>query len=197
MFVRILMILGLTASFLSCSHDKDIHNATKPGNESWTQDIVSEDNNKNDSPVEVIGTFSNRDSDGEHEWGYEVELWSHEGNLIGLFLGSPGTRLVGDPPTGILKDVMYNFETGNISFRASLPNFDYEFEGVLSDKQLSGRLFDMSGRLQSQRCDEAKKIVLLKSQQLTVEMEGYPSFDKWKERMNELLRRRGMKETVE
>lgn len=86
---------------------------------------------------------------------------------------------------------MYNFETGTVSFRASLPNVDYEFQGTLSKDKLTGRLFDSH----SDR-DEAKEIVLLKSQELTSEMEEYPSLDKWKERMAEFVRRRGIDGTV-
>jgi hypothetical protein len=196
MFVRVLLVLGLTAFFLSCFYDEHTGDAKPSGNESSYQALNSEDNNKNNSPVKVIGTFSNRDGNGEHEWGYEVDLWAHNGDVIGMFTGSAGTRLVGDPPTGILKDVMYNFDTGSISFRATLPNVDYEFEGVLSRKALSGRLFNMSGRLLSQRCDEAEKIVLLKSQELTTEMEEYATLDAWKERMSEIVRFRGVEGTV-
>lgn len=196
MFIRVLLVLGLTAFFLSCFYDEHIGDAKPSGNESSNQALNSGEKNKNDSPVEVIGTFSNRESNGEHEWGYEVDFWSHDGHLIGMFSGSAGTRLVGDPPTGILKDVMYNFDTGSISFRASLPGVDYEFEGVLSEKKLSGRLFNMSGRLQSRRCDEAEKLVLLKSREMTALMDEYPSLDKWKERMAEFVRRRGVGGTI-
>jgi hypothetical protein len=167
-----------------------------PGNESSNQALNSGDNDRFNSPVKVLGTFSNREGNGVHEWGYEVDFWEHNGDLTGMFTGSAGTRLVGDPPAGILKDVMYNFDTEIISFRASLPDVDYEFEGVLSRKALSGRLFNMSGRLLSQRCDEAEKIVLLKSQELTAEMEEYPTLDAWKERMSEIVRFRGVEGTV-
>ncbi|MBK9165758.1 MAG: hypothetical protein IPM21_17975 [Acidobacteria bacterium] len=161
------------------------------------QETRPEVENKTDSPVTAFGVFSNIDGNGVHESGYAVELWSYEGDLVGFLIGSAGTRLVGDPPTGILRDVMYNSDTGLISFRARIGDVDHEFDGNLAEKRLSGRLFDMSGRLQSQRCDEAVKIVLPRSQKQTDELEEYPSYEKWKEDMNEILKFRGFKETAE
>lgn len=153
--------------------------------------IESPDDEKAASPVMVFGTFSNRESNGEHEWGYEVELWSYEGDLVGMFIGSAGTRLVGDPPVGVLKDVMYNSHIGGLSFRTALPNDDYAFEGVLSDKELRGTLFDLRAG-HSQRCDEAEKLVLVRSPEMTAEMEEYPSIGKWKERMSTRVKRTGV-----
>jgi hypothetical protein len=196
MLIRILLIVISTLLFLSCSVDENSVSVGKPDSDrSSNQALAWEDKNTNDLPVEVFGTFSNRDSNGEHEWGYEVDLWSHDGILIGMFTGSAGTRLVGDPPTGILRDVMYNYETGIISFRATLPNNEYVFEGMLSEKRLSGKLFDIRRPL-SELCAEAEKLVLLRSRELTAEMEEYPSLDAWKERMAELVRFRGVEGTV-
>lgn len=192
MFVRTLMIVGLVSLFLGCYEDETSRDGKESAsNPSPTLAAVGKPENRIDSRVEVFGSFSNRESNGEHEWGYEVDLWSHEGTLIGMFTGTSGTRLVGDPPTGILKDLMYNFETGSISFRASLPNVEYEFKGVLSKKELSGKLFDS----RSER-DDAKKITLPKSRELTSGLSEYPSLDKWKESMAEYVRRRGIEETV-
>lgn len=196
MLMRMLLMLISTLFFLSCSVDENSLSVKKSDDDlSSNQTLISEDQNKNNSPVEVFGTFSNRGSNGEHEWGYEVDFWSHDGILIGMFTGSAGTRLVGDPPTGILRDVMYNHETGVISFRATLPNNEYVFEGMLSEKRLSGKLFDIQRSL-SELCAEAEKLVLLRSRVLTAEMEEYPTLDAWKKRMAELVRRRGVEGTV-
>ncbi|MGQ0540941.1 MAG: hypothetical protein ACT4O9_03695 [Blastocatellia bacterium] len=188
MFVRLLAVLGLSISLLCCSDDQHTNAAKMLGNESLNQKIEPDDRKMTESPVTAFGVYSNIDGNGVHESGHAVDLWSHEGDLIGVFVGSDGTRLVGDPPTGILRDVLYNADTGVISFRSRLGDVDYEFNGNLSEKKLSGRLYNMGGRLQSQRCDEAVGIVLIRSQKQTDEMQEYPSLDEWKERMNEILR---------
>ncbi len=197
MLTRVLLLLVSISLFSSCFNDELIHNADNSGSELSNEAANSKNESKNNSPVEVIGAFSNRESNGEHEWGYEVEIWSNEGNLVGMFTGSAGTRLVGDPPTGVLKDVEYNFDTGIISFRATLPDNDHVFEGMLSKKTLSGRLFNISERSLGQRCDEAKKLALLRSQKFSDEMEEFQTLDAWTERINQLLKRRGVKETIQ
>lgn len=189
MFVRIWLIFGLTVFFSSCSNNGHLSNAKTSGNVSSNQAHNSKNRDRLSSPVKAIGIFSNRESNGEHEWGYEVDIWEHNGDLIGMLSGSDSTQLVGDPPTGILKNVMYNHSTGSISFRATLPGVEYKFKGTLSQKKLSGILFDMPYD------DVPEKIVLLKSQKLTAEMNEYPSLKAWQERMDELIEFRGVKRT--
>ncbi len=142
-----------------------------------------------ESAVRVLGAFSNRSGNGEHEWGYHVDIWKHNENLVGMLSGSDGTRLVGDPPTGVLKNIMYDSHTGKISFRATLPGVEYEFKGTLSAKELTGELFNSFG-------ETTENVVLLKLQKWTTEMmDEYPSLDAWEERMDELIEFRGVKRT--
>lgn len=89
MFVRILMILGLASLLFGCYSDEISPDGKESGNDRSSNQIFNAKNeDKTDSSVEVIGSFSNRDGNGTHEWGYEVDLWSHDGNLIGMFTGS-------------------------------------------------------------------------------------------------------------
>jgi hypothetical protein len=52
----------------------------------------------------------------------------------------------------------------------------------------------MSGRLLSQRCDEAEKIVLKRSKELSSEtMDEYASYEDWKVDADRILKFRGPK----
>ena len=73
-----------------------------------------------EAPVTVLGEFSNRKGDGEHAWGYSVDLWKHEGRIIGMICGTQYLMLNGSPPTGLLENVQYDPKTGRMSFSAKL-----------------------------------------------------------------------------
>lgn len=193
MLIRLLLLFGFSLLFLCCTPDRPSSNVGFSRNEALNSRIGLNNSGMSDSPVKAFGVYSNIDGNGVHESGFSVELWRYEGTLIGVLIGSKGTRLVGDPPTGLLRDVMYNFETGVISFRSRIGDVDYEFDGNLSDKRLRGKLFDIGMRLQSQRCDEALEIVLRRLEKDSGEMDDYASFSSWKNDIDEILRFRGSK----
>lgn len=112
--------------------------------------------------VETVGVYSNvRISHGEdpHAYGYDVELYRHDGALFGLFYSSQG--MVGDTPRGRLQEVRYDAASGKLFFRAKLtvgreygkdsgddgrPSRDlFEFDGKLGAKSLSGVVLHRNG----------------------------------------------------
>ena len=156
--------------------------------------------------VIAIGDFSNRKSDGEHEWGYSVELWKQEDKICGLIAGSSHSRLYGDPPTGLLEDVQFDPKTGKMSFRAkltlglwsdrdhrNLPSQDvYEFEGVLTAKKLKGNLLT-SNELCDDKCPRREQIELRRSKDSSFLMDDYQSYSEWKSYADRILNFRGPK----
>lgn len=148
---------------------------------------------KTESPVKVVGDFSNVKGDGEHQWGYSVALWRQEDKILGLFSGSDDLRLIGDPPTGILENVRFDSKTGKLCFLAKLPEQHiYEFEGILTSKELSGKI-KITNELCSDKCPKTQKITLHLSKDMTLTMEEYQSYSEWKAVAEKILELRGPK----
>ena len=82
-----------------------------------------------------VGSFGNvYSSTGEHCSGYSLELWRHNGRIIGLFDRHEG--LCGDPPCEALRDVSYDRGTGRLSFTA----LDEKFTGTLRRDDVVGTI---------------------------------------------------------
>lgn len=138
-------------------------------------------------PLKVVGCFSNVDSNGEHEWGFTLDIWRQGDQIYGLFAGGSTTRLVGDPPTGVLVEQVYDRKTGRFSFKSKFPYNTFSFEGVITETVVTGKLVDLSTN-----ADE--KIVLTRSKSLSEEMMvEYESYEKWKAYADKILKRRGPK----
>lgn len=139
------------------------------------------------SPVKIIGDFTNVQSNGEHQWGYSVELWRHNSKVYGLFSGSSDSMIVGDPPTGILADQVFDKKTGKLSFRTILPSHSYIFDGILTKNILKGRLLNTE-------TNETETIILRRSKEFDSEtMDEFASYEDWKEYADRILRFRGPK----
>lgn len=156
-----------------------------------------------ESPVSVVGHFTNMRFTEEHAYGCAVELWRQGNALVGLFLASEG--LQGDTPTGLLEDVRFDTKTGRLSFRTRLtigvvyskehdgvPSLDvFEFSGVLGKNRLTGTLKRLDG-LSPHDPPKIKKISLTRSQS-NEGMEPFKSLDDWKKAADEILKFRGPK----
>lgn len=157
---------------------------------------------KIEQAVNAFGEFTNVKSDGEHEWGYSVQVWRQGDEIYGLISGQSEPRLIGDAPAGLLESTNFDPKTGGFSFRAKLtlglfagkPSQNvYEFEGILTKKRLEGSL-TTTNELCPDKCPEKKKISLLRSRELSSEMEEYntyKSYREWKEYADKILRSRG------
>jgi hypothetical protein len=100
--------------------------------------------------VAFFGRFSNMRFTEEHQYGSEVALWKTGNLLIGHFMHSEG--LAGDTPTGLIENVNYDPNSGEIGFQAKLsmgdhfckehngvPSRDiFVFKGILKGKIMSG-----------------------------------------------------------
>ena len=71
-----------------------------------------------DSPVEIIGTFSNIRLTEEHAYGIEVELWRSGDMFFGMLYYAEG--MMGDAPRGLLQDVVSSTDSQRLSFTAKL-----------------------------------------------------------------------------
>ncbi len=136
------------------------------------------------SPVKVVGNFTNVEGDGEHEWGYSVQIWRQDDRIYGLFAGGSGTRLVGDPPTGVLVDQEFDEKTGRISFKTVLPGTTYHFDGHLTKSRLKGRLLHATS-------NETENIVLKRDKEFSRMMDEYATHEDWKLDADRILKFRG------
>ena len=95
-----------------------------------------------------VGSFANVQSrDGEHCYGYSLELWRHNGKLIGLLDHHQG--LCGDPPCEALRNVSYDARSGRLSFSA----LDVNFTGTLRRDDVVGTIGGDRVRLARDRDD--------------------------------------------
>jgi len=93
-----------------------------------------------------IGSFGNvSSSTGEHCSGYSLELWRHNGRIIGLLDRHSG--LCGDPPCEALRDVSYDSRRGRLSFTA----LDEKFTGTLRRDDVVGTIGAARVRLMRNR----------------------------------------------
>lgn len=156
----------------------------------------------NDEPLKVVGYFTNvkRDRDGEHEWGYSVHLWAQGALLYGLIDGDTHLKLAGDPRAGELLDVVFDPQSGRLSFRSKLslserneqPTRDiYKFEGVLTKTKLSGKLVKTDESCDD-GCEEIESISLRRSRELgSLLMQDYENYAEWRKYADRILRFRG------
>ena len=147
-----------------------------------------------------IGTFRNIHGDGEHSWGYSVDLWRQGDILYGMIDGSNDLRLAGDPPAGVLEDVRFEPKSGKLAFKSRLstgvgpdgkPTRDiYEFAGVLIRSRLAGviRTSELScGRA----CNTRVPVVLKRSKESSELYEGYKTLDELNDWIKKILDFRG------
>ena len=182
-------ILGwLILCLTSCSNESA--QATRTDNQERTTSNnlnLSSNVPATQSLVKVVGYFTNVQSNGEHQWGYTVKIWRQDDRIYGLFSGSSSSMTVGDPPTGILVDQVFDEKTGKFSFRTTTPSRTYHFDGILTKKVLKGRIL---GAI----TNEAEKIVLKRSKELSSEMmDEYASYEDWKAFADRILKFRGPK----
>ena len=174
---RVLALLGLMFFFVSASAE-------------YPQKIL------------VLGTYTNFRFTEEHQYGAGVQLWQEGANLIGLFSYSQG--LIGDTPTGLLENVLYDPKTGRISFSAKLTmglhgckvhsnvfsqDF-FRFDGVFLDNSLTGTL-KHSDNLHHERASTEETITLKKSDGWIVT--EYPNRERWEADIKRILTFRGPK----
>lgn len=126
---RLLIIVAVLLAFAS------VHAAPNPTDE-----------------LNYLGSYSNMRFTEEHQYGSEVELWATGNIVVGLFFWSQG--LMGDTPTGTIENVVYDPQTGKLSFTSKLttgshyckvhhdvPSQDlFKFKGTLKQDALSGEL---------------------------------------------------------
>jgi hypothetical protein len=154
--------------------------------------------------VIALGSFSNIRFTEEHQYGSEIQLWKDDTDLWGLFLHSEG--LIGDTPIGLLQNVHYNLQTGDMSFMAKLttgrhfckihkdvPSQDlFNFEGKLSKSSVSGVL-KRSDALHPEEPPTEEKVVLKRIAAEESNQILYQSRSEWEAASKEVLKFRGPK----
>ena len=88
---------------------------------------------------DALGSFGNVASPdgGEHCGGYSLQLWKSDGRVIGLLDIHEG--LCGDPPCGVIQDVLLDPKKGGLEF-SSLIGQRWRFVGQLIDDAVVGTL---------------------------------------------------------
>lgn len=91
-------------------------------------------NHPPDSPIEVIGKWSKVDSDGEHEWGYEIVLFRFGNTYQGWIEDFSG--LIGD---GGIRYPLYDvqFEQKNLSFQIHPDDFVVTYKTIIQGSILN------------------------------------------------------------
>jgi hypothetical protein len=202
-YLTCLVLIGL----IVCAHDALTTNVTEAQNNSVSENLNSAVKPTvtptptpiPESPVKPIGHFTNAGSDGEHQWGFSVELWRQDDKIYGWISGNEHARLIGNAPPAILEDVMFDPKTQKFSFRAklppkifngkALPSDVYKFEGILTKKKLVGNQTIIKGFCPDV-CIEKKKITLLRSRERSANMEesyNFGSYQEWKAYMDKIL----------
>jgi hypothetical protein len=89
--------------------------------------------------IKPLGSFENvRSSDGgEHCYGYSLEIWQYRDQLLGLLDIHKG--LCGDPPCGVLQDVLHDVKTGRLIFWTQIGE-RWDFVGTLKRDSVVGTL---------------------------------------------------------
>jgi hypothetical protein len=198
---RYLVCLVLFGLF-GCSQENVITKVTKAQNNPVSDNAISTVKPtvtpNPESPVKPIGHFTNVKSNGEHQWGFVVELWRQDDKIYGWMSGSDDSRLVGDAPAAILEDVQFDLKTGKFSFKAAMPsNFGgfrrskdvHKFDGFLTKKSLTGNLL-ITDDFCGESCTKKKKITLLKSKKDSADLEeffSFGSYQEWKAWMDKIL----------
>jgi hypothetical protein len=111
----------------------------------------------------AIGAFDNvraSRSDDPHCYGFSLELWRHNGSIVGLLDHHQG--LCGDPPCAALRDVTYDPGTGRLTFSA----LDQTFAGTV-------RRDDVVGNLNGSR------VRLARNRDVPMELKSDTSFSEW------------------
>jgi len=148
-----------------------------------------------------IGNFSNMTFTSEHQYGAEVQLWRAGGEVVGLFSYSEG--LAGDTPAGMLQNVVYNQQTGVVSFEAKLttaqhlckehngtPSRDlFQFEGSLKDGLLTGVLRQLDALHDNRLFGDEQKVELARNKH----DEPLQTYNEWMAETQMVLRFRGPK----
>lgn len=91
------------------------------------------------SPVTWVGEFTNIQYSDDHEWGETMELWRSDNCFFGFFTLAGG--LHGDARSQLIKNVVFNSKTHNISFEInddSDKNFINIVKGVLNKNTFNG-----------------------------------------------------------
>lgn len=84
---RLLVCLVL-CSLLGCSNETAITKVTEAQTKIALDNSIPVVEPKDESPVKVIGEFTNVKSNGEHQQGYSVKLWKQDNKIYGLISGS-------------------------------------------------------------------------------------------------------------
>jgi hypothetical protein len=154
--------------------------------------------------IRAIGCFTNVQSEGEHDNGYSVQLWSRGRAIIGLINYFCG--LEGDLPIGLLTEVQYDSLTGKLSFKAKLtsglhycsvhknvPSHDLlSFQGFLKADSLEGKIV-LEDQLDSPPGVVDKRDDFLMRRDNDFLLENYASYEIWWKNWEPVFKRRGPK----
>ena len=138
--------------------------------------------------LRVAGVYSNFRHTAEHAYGYGVELWRCERQVVGLFSFADGQDA--DFPTDRLAHVSFDADTGKLSFDA----FDgaFHFTGLLTEKELNGQL-TRGGTAAAPRRPivERTRVTLRRRKQAESALRDYATSDEWRIDTDRIVSRPG------
>lgn len=156
---------------------------------------------ENGGEVMPIGVFSNKRTDGEHDWGVSFYIWRHGDQIVGLVTGDPVMSLMGDPPTSLLENVRFDASSRKFAFSSHVLRVTeidrsgketekwaiYEFNGSLGSKTVSGEL-KITEISCTKFCTQVDKISLRRSVDRSKGLGTYKDIFDWKTQVTEHYR---------
>lgn len=153
-----------------------------------------------DDNVEFLFDYFNvKSATGEHCEGYNVTIWKYKETLIGFLNHHRG--LCGDPPMGLMEDILYSAQTDSLSFKAKLsdgctfqegkcmPSKDrVEFKGNFRGEILEGVVtWFRDDKMQSTLSEN----VILSKNPKRSRTQSYGSYAAWRQHWEPILKVRG------
>lgn len=140
-----------------------------------------------------LGVFSNKRTDGEHDWGVSFYIWRYDDQIVGFVAGEPSISLIGDPPTGLFDNVQFDPSSHKFAFRSHVlrtTEIDrygketekwaiYDFNGSLGSKLVSGEL-KITEISCTKFCTQVDKVSLRRSVDRSKGLSTYKDFTDWK-----------------
>ncbi|MBK7705075.1 MAG: hypothetical protein IPJ30_04665 [Acidobacteria bacterium] len=189
--MKLLICYLLSATFLACSQSPPLWH------EEFSRDVpptvaATSSPSVAEPPVTLVGVFSNVESNGEHQWGYTIEIWRQQDRYFGLVFGDDAPRAVGDGPRASIENAVFDPGSNRLHFTTRLDHAScraYEFDGWLTEKKLEGRFSPLKTACPDEK--RMERIALRKSEKETsetAEFQKFRSFTEWKAYADWLLR---------
>ena len=125
------LVCIILLSLFSCSKEIELANITEAQSKNISNNSIIMADSKIESSLKVVGTFSNVESDGEHQWGYSIALWRQDNKIYGLISGDDDLKQLIASNRNYIQLALAKKEVANktswIQFNALMSDFDHSY----------------------------------------------------------------------